>query len=560
MKNKIEEFIEKSKQIHGNKYDYSKVEYTNCETKVCIICPEHGEFWQIPYLHTHGSGCPNCGRIKSNKSKSLTLEEFIKRAKCIHGNKYDYSKVEYINNRINIYIICPEHGGFWQSPSSHLSGRGCTKCANIKRREAFKININDFIKKARQIHGDRYDYSKVEYINARTKICIICPEHGEFWQEPFVHTYGSGCPNCAIKTKAEKKRLDVEEFIEKARQIHGDRYDYSKVEYINAKTNVTIICPKHGEFLQTPDAHIHGSGCQKCSNSISTPENEIFEYIHSNINTDVQKRNRNIIKPMEIDIYIPQIKIGIEFNGLYWHSEKFKSNFHLLEKTLKSKENGVSLIHIFEDEWFNKRDIVLSKIRHICLMDKLPKIFGRKTIIFKINKKEGKDFLEKFHIQGDGISSLYYGAYYQNKLIAVMSFKRNNLNNWELTRFASDYNYVCCGVGGKLFKHFIREYNPYSVKSFADRRWTIDEENNVYIQLGFKFESYIAPDYKYYNPKIDKYKRFHKFGFRKKSLLKKYGEKYNLNENMTEREMAAKIGFLRIYDCGLIKYIWKKEN
>ena len=551
-------FINKAKEIHGDKYDYSKVEYINSDTKICIICPEHGEFWQIPYSHISGCGCPQCGRIKSNKSKTLSLSEFIEKAKEIHGDKYDYSKVEYVTNRIKVCIICPEHGEFWQEPSSHLMGRGCSKCALNRKKNIFNLSTEEFIEKAKETHGDKYDYSKVEYVNAKTKICIICPEHGEFWQEPGSHMYGCGCPECAIEKRQEKKRLSTEEFIEKAKEVHGNKYDYFQVDYNTAKDPVIIMCPTHGVFKQTPDAHLHGSGCPKCSNSISEPENKIYDFIANDIKLEVIKRDRNAIKPMEIDLYLPQINIGIEYNGLYWHSTKFKkNNSHLLQKTLKCKEKGINLIHIFEDEWLNKQDIVISKIRHICLKDNLPKIFARKTIINKIDKTEGKKFLEKFHIQGDGIASLYYGAFYENNLIAVMSFKQNRINQWELTRFASDYNYICCGVGGKLFKHFVRENNPEIVKSFADRRWTVDETNNLYTQLGFKFNKFINPDYKYFiNGKCQ---RIHKFNFRKNKLLKQYGTKYELNENMTEKEMITKIGFLQIYDCGLIRYIWKKE-
>jgi hypothetical protein len=141
-----------------------------------------------------------------------------------------------------------------------------------------------------------------------------------------------------------------------------------------------------------------------------------------------------------------------------------------------------------------------------------------------------------------------------------MSFlcSSKNSDDWELTRFASNYNYICQGVGGKVFNYFIKNNNPNMVKSFADRRWTINEENNLYIQLGFKFDSYTAPDYKYYNTNVDRYKRWHKFGFRKKILLKKYPNKVNIN--MTETEMVKTLGYDKIWDCGLIKYIWNKSD
>ena len=248
------EFIEKSKAIHGDKYDYSKVEYVRRHDDVCIICPEHGEFWQLPHIHLKGSGCPICGRNKGKKR--VTTEDFICKAREVHGDKYDYSKVEYVNAITPVCIVCPEHGEFWQTPSSHLKGYGCKECTG-------KIaTTEDFIKKAQEVHGDKYNYSKVEYVNANTKVCIICPEHGEFWQLPNTHLK-SGCPKCAGKNKT------TEDFIKEARKVHGDKYDYSKVDYVDCYTKVCIICPIHGEFWQTPGSHLNGSGCRECGLEIA---------------------------------------------------------------------------------------------------------------------------------------------------------------------------------------------------------------------------------------------------------------------------------------------------
>ena len=258
-----EEFIAKAREVHGNKYDYSKVEYKNTNTKVCIICKEHGEFWQTANSHLSGHGCPNCtGNIKK------TSKEFIARAHEVHGDKYDYSKVEYKNNSTKVCIICEEHGEFWQLPNNHIKGQGCPKCIGKN------LTTEDFIAKAREIHGDKYDYSKSEYINSQTKVCIICPEHGEFYQIPPSHLQGSGCPECAKIERQKQQTMTTEDFIAKAREVHGDKYDYSKVEYINAKTKVCIICLKHGEFWQTPNSHLRGKGCLKCvaPNALITTE------------------------------------------------------------------------------------------------------------------------------------------------------------------------------------------------------------------------------------------------------------------------------------------------
>ena len=168
-----------------------------------------------------------------------------------------------------------------------------------------------------------------------------------------------------------------------------------------------------------------------------------------------------------------------------------------------------------------------------------------------IDKKVSNEFLEKNHIQGKTNSTIAYGSFYGNILVGVMSFKKNDSDNrWELVRFATDNNFVCCGVGGKLFKKFLEDIQPKEVKSFADRRWTVDIENNLYTKIGFQLDKILKPDYKY----VFNNKRIHKFNFRKKILHRKYG----FDLSMTEKEMTEKINAHRIYDCGLLKYVWEK--
>ena len=195
-----EEWIVSAHKVHGDKYNYSKVKYVNNYTKVCIICPKHSEFEQSPYQHLQGQGCPICSNEATCERCRHSKEEFIKKARKAHGDKYDYSKVNYVNNKTKVCIICPKHGEFWQIPNGHLSGQGCPKCRNEANGERCRSSKEEFITMAREVHGDKYDYSKVKYIGAHTKVCIICsePEHGEFWQTPNSHTKGRGCPKCKL--------------------------------------------------------------------------------------------------------------------------------------------------------------------------------------------------------------------------------------------------------------------------------------------------------------------------------------------------------------------------
>lgn len=319
-------FIIKAKEIHNNKYDYSKVEYVNAHTKVCIICPIHGEFWITPNSHLNGNGCAKC-----SSNKKMTTEEFINRAKLIHGDKYDYSKVEYVNAQTKVCVICPIHGEFWVTPSNHLRERGCPKCRSRKKLVSnysvskpmkIKKHTNEtFIERARKIHGDKYNYSKVEYINNKRKVCIICPIHGEFWVRADNFLNGQGCPKCGDLIKYEAKKTTIEDWIEAANKLHNNKYDYSKVEYVNANTKVCIICPIHGEFWQKPSAHLQGQGCPICNESIL--EREVKSLLIENGIKYRYRYHSEWLGSLELDFYLPEYNVAIECQGLQ-HFEPIK--------------------------------------------------------------------------------------------------------------------------------------------------------------------------------------------------------------------------------------------
>ena len=188
---------------------------------------------------------------------------FIQKAQMVHGNKYNYSNVNYINNKTKVIIICNIHGEFLQFPLNHINNKsGCPKCVYDIRRKT----IEQFIHDARDIHGDKYDYSNVHYVNANTEVIINCNIHGDFLQSPFRHiNKKSGCPDCTYDIQCKT----TEQFIRDARDIHGDKYDYSNVNYVNACTKVRIICNNHGSFLQSPSKHINSKcGCPECAYAI----------------------------------------------------------------------------------------------------------------------------------------------------------------------------------------------------------------------------------------------------------------------------------------------------
>jgi hypothetical protein len=205
--------------------------------------------------------------------KSLTLFEFIERSNKIHNNKYDYSEVDYVNNYTKIIINCLTHGKFIQKPYSHLNGNGCNKC-NINNK---KTDITDFINKANILFDNKYDYSLVDYKTALLKVIIICPIHGNFFKTPNKHiSRCQGCPKCAVEKRNKLKRgisikykgkkINNQDFINEAFKIHGEKYDYSLIEYLSSKIKINIICKLHGIFKQFPDKHLSGNGCPLCGN------------------------------------------------------------------------------------------------------------------------------------------------------------------------------------------------------------------------------------------------------------------------------------------------------
>jgi hypothetical protein len=296
-------------------------------------------------------------------AKKLTIENFIHKAKNIHGDKYDYSLVCYKNNRTKITIICPNHGEFEQRPYNHLSGHGCVKCGGNPH------SISSFISKANEKHNFKYDYSLVFYKNGNIKISIICPNHGEFEQRPYNHLSGKGCPKCANVYRSNFFSSSNEEFIFKANKKHKFKYDYSIINYINAHTKISIICFEHGQFWQEPSNHLMGHGCSKCRTNFSIGEIEWLQslnipkqYHHTRLKIKAGKRNFIIT-----DAYDPRTNTVYEFDGDYYHGNpeiynsddinivNGKTFGELYEATIAKKQAiinaGYKFVSIWESEW-----------------------------------------------------------------------------------------------------------------------------------------------------------------------------------------------------------------
>lgn len=293
----------------------------------------------------------------------------------------------------------------------------------------------------------------------------------------------------------------------------------------------------------------------------SKPQLEIAEFIRS-FGFEVKSNDKKLLGGVEIDILIEELKLGIEYNGLYYHTEKMGKarQFHLTKTRLMNRA-GYKLIHIFEDEWVANRELIKNKISHLIGRNTSQSIGGRKCVLRAISTEEKNTFLTKYHIQGRDKAGIHFGAIYNNEIVGVMCFDNRRSMSlvggdidervYELTRFATNVNFRVPGIADRLLKLFISTYNPEKIISFGDARWVLDAADNMYTKLGFELTKIYPPDYRYYNPKVARYKRLHKFGFGKSSLKKKYP---HLDFTKTEKELTIELGFDRIWDCGLFKY------
>ncbi|VVC05564.1 Uncharacterised protein [uncultured archaeon] len=334
-----EEFLEKCHAVHGDTYDYSLTHYTNNYTKIIIICKIHGLFEQNPDSHMRGTNCPTCMHEQKAKEQTKTQEQFIQKAVKVHGNEYDYSKVHYVDNHTKVTIICKKHGSFEQQPSNHLSGQRCPVCGRENSILHRTKTTEKFIQKARAIHGNKYDYSLVHYVDNHTKVTIICKDHGPFEQTPRSHLNGSGCPTCAIIEVARKQTKTQEQFIQESIEIHGNDYDYSQVHYISSREKIIIICKKHGPFLQAPVKHLAGHKCPKCRESHGERMVRKFLEDHSILfKPQYSFKNLRNQQPLHFDFAVfnsdNSIKTLIEFQGKqHYHPIKWKPNMTEKEVT-----------------------------------------------------------------------------------------------------------------------------------------------------------------------------------------------------------------------------------
>ena len=484
-----------------------------------------------------------------NSTKKKTQQEAINNMQQ-KFSELDFSNFIYLDNLTPGIIICKEHGERIRSYKDIMrSIFGCDLCSGTGNK-AIK-NINILLEEFNTLYGivimKNYDFSNSIYLNARTEVSFICKNHNLVSVIPnrakSNRSY-SPCKFCNIERRIENQKDTKESFLAKAELIYTGMDYFSKFEYKGSKSKSFIKClvnPAHPLYPKMPNSYLGGQRCPKCSlGQSSKGQEEVTEYIESLIKEKVISRFKSG-NGTEIDIFIPHLNLGIEYNGLYYHSTK-RGDHHLLKKLNYCKSINIRLIHLFEDEWLFKKEIVKSRLKNILKLGQ--SINARDTSVMFISQDILQKFLEEQHIQGSIINSTHrYGLYMKDKLVAVMSFCSNRFDKSnlliELSRYCSAGNVI--GGFSKLLKFFISEHNPYGIVSYSDNRWS---NGDVYAKNGFSKINEGFPGYFW----CKNQRRHSRHNFQKHKLKAMWPDIYS--DNKTEDIMCIEKGYCLVEDCG----------
>lgn len=554
------EFIGKCQAIYGDAYTYEDTQYRGSKEPVTIRCKVHGEFSKTPnLLISKQSGCPACGNARKGVLFKLGEDKVIQELAEKFPNYTPFKLVGvYENNTTKVEFNCGRHGT-QVSKVSYLRGLSqdtpCPVCnvelSSLRRRVAQER----FIVECSNIHNGKYVYTGTIYTTSDSKFKVVCPDHGEFEVEAMAHKLGSGCSKCYFESRKDSI-LPYSQWLERAIAVHGDNYTYAAETYTGTSAKLKMFCKEHGEFWQIGNYHISGSRCPTCASTNSKGQLELTDFLKS-LGVDLLTDHRIGEGKLEVDCYLPDQNLAIEYDGLKWHSTQHRpSNYHS-RKRQALEDKGIQLIRIFEDEWQYRNLQVKSLLRS--RLGKLDaKLYARECSLVRLSNENARSFYEVNHIQGWKRTGLNLGLQYREELVAVMTFTQSlsergteAKDTWELARFASSVQVL--GGASKLFKAMLDISKAQKVISYSDDRLFT---GRMYGAIGFKLCTKVPPSYTYWKSGLKL--RLHKSHFRHSKLPKLLGDRYN--PNLTERENCEAAGYFQIYDCGLTKWVWQSKS
>lgn len=488
------EYLDRVKKVHFNRYTYDVSTLRRSSDPISAYCQLHGLFTPKLSNHLSGVGCPKCA------GKGV---DWIQRFREIHGNLFDYSRVQYKGYKVPVEIGCETHGFFFQTPDNHYRGKqGCPKCKGKRIRESKQLKLEAFLSRAKKLHGDRFVYVEKQFPNVLTgTVQVICPLHGEFFQNPVNHLAGKiGCKRCNnMKSAGEEEVAGYMGFLSPLQRRNRKLLGGRELDIFVPSKNIAV---------------------EYCG-----------MYWHSCKNAEEQNKNKN---------------------------NHYKKYFDALQ-------NNVRVITVFESEWKDRKPQVKRLLRNLLGKSK-GSLMARKCRLDRVSHREAADFFDKYHVQGGEGSGEHYGLFWNNRLVACMRFTFGSNDRgaaaktacWTLSRYATRVQVV--GGASKLFKAFLDDKRPKEVKSFSDNRYF---DGAMYERLGFTLEKELPPDYQVWSPKIglkpkSRYQR---------RLIPARLADHGIEEPFdpktdprTEAEMTFLMGCGRIYDCGKKRWVWSLDT
>ena len=481
------EFIARMASLHPS-LDFSSFTYVGRDSKGTVICPTHGEYTATPSTLAQGCGCPSCCGERRGKSYAMSFADFKAKALQLHPTGFTYNEpAEWLGISHPIEIICDQHGPFRQKPSLHLNGAGCKGCKSSVNGVKCRLTPEAYLLKCQEVHGSRYDLSRVAYIKMNDPVEVVCADHGSFFPRARNFVYrGAGCPRCAHETNGLKKRKPFDSYVSRLRDIYGDTieyisldyteritkinasckahgeftkslqdlldghgcskcavsmtdtasfireatlthkgaYDYSQVEYTRALDKVTIICPTHGPFSQRPSCHVSlEQGCPTCG-KCGPSKGQVEIFDFVNAHTPAVLEEPLGDSRRRLDVFVPSLNLAIEYHGLIWHSDRFRaSGGNIVDKHNHAAQLGIRILHVFEDEWRYRPHVVQATI--LTALGLAARTYARKCTVGLVDHAEASEFLHDHHIQGPTKDAcVNYGLYLGDDLLALMSFSR----------------------------------------------------------------------------------------------------------------------------------------
>ncbi len=507
--------------------------------------------------------------------RKLTQQEFIAKVPSDITARYDLSKFVYSGNTGKSVVVCPVHGEYITAASTLLQGCGCSKCYHDSKVGEYKMGKEEFVAWYAENGRHPLDFSRSKWGGVKKSLKAVCAVHGEITLNPHsAMTRGAGCKKCSSAEVGQKAQLSQEDFLAKCEEVHGSKYDLSRIAYTGSSEKIEVVCREHGSFHPSAKNFLYRkSGCPKCARravgeqcrrGYAAPDTsygaidpqkaklELADYMRTFTPVVVDYK---LPDGKHIDVSAPELKLGVEFHGLIWHSTRFdRSPTHIAEKQKVAAVHGIRVINIYSDEWADKPEQVRQIIERA--VGAAPKTYARKLAVNPVQGEDAARFLNQNHIQGAvGSECVHYGLWDEQVLRAVMSFSRpvsargvrDGDGRYELRRFASDGRVV--GGASKLLKAFLKNTSDArEIISYSDNRLF---DGGMYSKLGFENCGVSAPDYKY----IDKAGRMRisKSKFQHKFLPRILGTDYD--PALSEYENTQRAGWYRIYDCGKTRWV-----